>query len=212
MKNTLKNIFLLSICSLFSMPLYAKKIESVQENKQSVKNWNQFAKNIYQLHLKLIKNKKIKTSKRSGSYHRLPDFFQETKYIDTDTNTLLSRIERETLSPEKIHSIEIYIHDKDNKLVREYSASYLPKFRNAPYQTLINLHHYSGSIHSFRQFDASDNLLYEVCTETESKNKLFEHDDFEIPDDAQPGIANSKLYKECFQQLPRSASLHLTPH
>ena len=186
--------------------------ESVQENKQAVNQWNSFVDGIYKLHLKQTNQGNINTTKRSGSYYRRPDFFQEIKYFDKNTNNLLSRIEWETKNPEKIHSIEVIVRDKKDKVIREYSASYLPDFRNAPYQTLINLHHYSDKLHSYRQFDASDNLIYEVCKSTTSKDKLFEHDDYEIPDNYKQGIGAKKVYQQCFKSLPRTAKLHLTPH
>ena len=42
-------------------------------------------------------------------------------------------------------------------------TAYLPVFRNAPFQTLINLHHYEGKLDVFRQFDASGTRIYEQC-------------------------------------------------
>jgi len=186
--------------------------ESVQENKQTVNQWNTFVDNIYKLHLKQASQKHINTTKRSGSYYRRPDFFQEIKYFDKNTNNLLSRIEWETKNPEKIHSIEVIIRDKKDNVIREYSASYLPDFRNAPYQTLINLHHHSENLHSYRQFDASDNLIYEVCKSNATKDKLFEHDDYEIPDNYKHGVGAKKVYQQCFKSLPRTAKLHLKPH
>ncbi|MDH5392376.1 MAG: hypothetical protein OEY11_04220 [Gammaproteobacteria bacterium] len=197
---------------LFSFNLSASNNNSLQTNKNTVNQWNQFVDNIYQLHLKQKDQRQIKTLRRSGSYHKLPDFFQEVKFVDKTSNTLLSKIEWESRQPDKIHSIEVYIHDNENKLIREYSASYLPNFRNAPYQTFINLHHYSRSVHSFRQYDASDNLIYEVCRSLHDNKKLFEHDDYEIPDNFKQGIGKDNIYRQCFQQLPRSAALHLPPH
>lgn len=198
--------------TLFSFNLIASSNDSVKVDNKVINQWNKFVDDIYQLHLKQIKDRNITTSKRSGSYHRLPDFFQEIKFFDSKSNTLLSRIEWETAQPEKIHSIEVLVHDKDNKIIREYFASYLPKYRNAPYQTLINLHHYSNSLHSFRQFDASSNLIYEVCKSIDSKEKLFEHDDYEIPENFTQGAGKNQTYQECFQQLPRSAGQYLLPH
>jgi len=185
--------------------------ESVQENSHMVNQWNRFVDDIYKLHLKQTSQRNINTTKRSGSYYRRPDFFQEIKYFDKSTNDLLSRIEWETNNPETIHSIEVIVRDKKDKVIREYSASYLPDFRNAPYQTLINLHHYSDKLHSYRQFDASDNLIYEVCSSLESKNKLFEHDDYEIPDNYKQGVGAKKTYQQCFKSLPRTAKHYLTP-
>lgn len=201
-------IFNLVFC--FNSP--ASGNEGAQPDNKIVNQWNTFVDNIYQLHLKQTADKEIKTSKRSGSYHRLPDFFQEVKFFNSDDNTLLSKIEWETQQPDKIHSIEVYIHDNENRLVREYFASYLPRYRNAPYQTLINLHHYTKSLHSFRQYDASDNLIYEVCKSTDTNEKLFEHDDYEIPDSFMKGTGLDKTYQQCFNRLPRSAKEHLVAH
>ena len=197
---------------LVSLNTFSSSNDSVQEDKDTVNQWNNFVKNIYQLHLNQTKKADIKTTKRSGSYYRLPDFFQEVKYFDTKDNTLLSRIEWESRNPENIHSIEVFVRDKDNRIIREYSASFLPKYRNAPYQTLINLHYYQDSIHSYRQFDASDNLIYEVCTVSNSKEKIYEHDDYEIPDNLNSGIGSEEAYQNCFKQLPRTAGLYIKPH
>ena len=190
----------------------ASSNESVQVDNQRANQWNTFVDDVYQLHLKQIENKKIATTNRSGSYHRLPDFFQEIKFLDTSRNLLLSKIEWETKRPDKIHSIEVRVHDDNNNIIREYSASYLPDFRNAPYQTLINIHHYSESLHSFRQYDASNNLIYEVCRATKNNEKLFEHDDYEIPDNFTQGIGKDKTYQKCFQQLVSSNTSNITPH
>jgi len=202
-------IFIIFSC-LSVTTSYAEK--TVQENKKTVNLWNNFVEDIYKLHLKQTSQSEINKTKRSGSYHRRPDFFQEIKYYDKSSNNLLSRIEWETNNPEKIHSIEVLVRDKKDKVIREYSASYLPGFRNAPYQTLINLHHYSDKLHSFRQFDASDNLIYEVCRSLSSKNKLFEHDDYEIPDNYKHGIGATKSYQRCFKPLPKTAKAYLIPH
>ena len=210
--NFKSSLYLLLTCFLFSFDSVASSNESVQENTSAVTQWNNFIQNIYQFHLNQINKKDIKTTKRSGSYHRLPDFFQEIKYYDASNNILLSRIEWETDNPDKIHSIEVFVRDKNNRIIREYSASFLPKYRNAPYQTLINLHHYEKSLHSYRQFDASDNLIYEVCTAQNSNKKIYEHDDYEIPDNLKSGTASEKAYKNCFQQIPRTAGLYINPH
>ena len=200
------------IIFILSTNTFASNIESVSVDNTRANSWNDFVANIYKLHLKQISNKSISITERSGSYHRQPDFFQEIKFFDTKSNNRLSTIEWETKQPDKIHSIEVLVHNNDNKVIREYSASYLPNFRNAPYQTLINLHHYSESLHSFRQFDASNNLLYEVCRSASTKEKLFEHDDYEIPDNFTQGVGTDKVYKQCFQQLPRTAAKYLSPH
>ena len=185
---------------------------SVQVDNDMVNKWNQFVRNIYQLHIKQTKNKEINTSKRLGGYYRQPDFFKEIKFTDKNSNILISRIEWETRQPDKIHSIEVRVHDNNNKIIREYSASYLPDFRNAPYQTLINIHHYNDNIHSFRQYDASANLLYEVCRSGDTNKKLFEHDDYEIPDNFKQGVGSQADYKKCFQQLALSSAQNKPPH
>ena len=212
MRSNLKiNLPIFTLCFIFSLTSSASSNDSVKESSNVVTQWNNFVTDIYRLHLNQTEKKEIKKLTRSGSYHRLPDFFQEIKYYDSNNN-LLSRIEWETKNPEKIHSIEVFIRDKDNRIVREYSASFLPKHRNAPYQTLINFHNYGKSLHSYRQFDASDNLLYEVCTQTKSKTKIYEHDDYEIPDNLKTGVGRELTYRDCFQKLPRTAGLFINPH
>lgn len=196
---------------LFSYTATANN-DSVQVDDIRANKWNKFVDDTYQLHLKQKENKKTNTTSRSGSYHRLPDFFREIKFYDTKNNTLLSRIEWESKNPDKIHSIEVRVHDDNNRIIREYSASYLPNFRNAPYQTLINIHHYTDSLHSFRQYDASNNLIYEVCTTTDTNTKMFEHDDYEIPDNFTQGIGKDTSYKNCFLHLSHSEESKKSPH
>lgn len=190
---------------------HASNSESVKEDQKTVKAWNDFVADIYQLHLEQIKNRKIKTQVRSGGYYKLPYFFQEIKFYDNCSDKMLSKLEWETRNPDKLHAIEVYVHDKKQRVVRDYSASYLPHFRNAPYQTLINLHHYNKTIHSFRQFDASDNLIYEVCTNTKTNRKIYEHDDYEIPESFKAGVGKEAAYQQCFSALPRTADLYLKP-
>jgi hypothetical protein len=207
----MKSVLFTTLCLsfLFGMTAVASNQEGVQQDNAAVKRWNSFADNIYQLHLKQTADREISTTERTGSYYRLPGFYQEVKYFDARNKQLLSKVQRETANPEQLHSVEAYIYDEQNRLIREYSATYLPVFHNAPYQTFMNLHHYTDGLHSFRQYDASDNLIYEVCSSTETGEKLYEHDDYEIPSNFSQGAGKDKIYQQCFTTLPRSAEKYL---
>lgn len=101
--------------------------------------------------------------------------------------------------PKTLHTIEVYVHDKLGRVVRDYTAAYLPFYHNAPTQTLISLHHYNNKLHAFRSFDASGDTVLERCEGKDSKgqtvNLLLDEDDLLYDND---GIMDSAEYKQCF--------------
>ena len=107
------------------------------------------------------------------------------------------------------------MHDDQGRVVRDYAAAYLPEGRNAPIQTLINLHAYNGGLHAFRQFDASGSRIYEFCEGNHGgepvRLQLFE-EDLVGTSEAAERILASPVYSACFEGLPAQAGRYLDPH
>lgn len=183
--------------------------QGLQVNEQEVRQWNDFAKNLYALHERQIKGRKVKQQERVGGYHEMPDFYREVSFFDSASERMLSRVQWEKAQPDTLHQIEVFVYDGGGRLVRDYIARYLPVHRNAPRQTLINLHHYGKGTHGFRQFDASGNRILEQCRGDDKL--LIELNEDEIEQlEANPARADA-TYKKCFGDLPKTASAYLIP-
>jgi hypothetical protein len=195
----------------------ADKQSSVQVNDQQVHAWNVFASSLYELHQHLVKTHDVRSQQRIGGYGGVSagvNFYKELRTYDSKSGKLLSQIRWETAHPDRIHTIEVFIYDESGRLVRDYAAAYMPVFHNAPFQTLINLHYYNQDLHAYRQFDASDVLIYEQC-----KGRLLDQpvdislDEERIPADAAsiPDTRMRRTYSACFAALPTSARPYLNP-
>lgn len=182
------------------------------ENQSQVNQWNRFSDAIYELHKKNIEGRKIREKEEYGSWGG--EFarhftYRDVSYQDAESGRLLSRIRRDAEKPDNIQTIEVYVHDKSGRVIRDYAALYLPWGRNAPVRTFINLHQYREGVHGFRQFDASGDRLYEEC-----RGKLAGHEvnisleDYQIDSK----VISSKTYQSCFQDLPKTADDYLIPH
>ncbi len=187
--------------------------DTVQVDDQSVRQWNTFADSLYRLHQRQIAGRKIREAEQIGGYARLEGFYREVSYHDADTGRLLSRIQWERANPERIHTIEVYVYDDQGRVARDYMAWYLPHYRNAPRQTTINLHHYDGGLHGWRQFDASDNRIYERCSRQPGDKVLIElrGEDRIGHAEENPRIVNSREYQRCFGGLQKTAGRYLMP-
>ena len=146
-------VLMLIVCLALSINAVGKEEMTLKTDKQQVKSWNLFADRLYQLHEAIIAQHEIRTESSHGGYAEQPDVYTETRYFDKHSKRLLSRIQRMNDNPKLIQLIEINIYDKTGKLVRDYLSAYLPFNRNAPIQTLINLHGYHDELHGFRQFE-----------------------------------------------------------
>lgn len=197
-----------------SINAVGKEEVTLKTDKQQVKSWNLFADRLYQLHATLIAQHEIRTESSHGGYAEQPDIYTETRYFDKHSNRLLSRIQRMNNNPKLIQLIEINIYDKAGKLVRDYMAAYLPFNRNAPIQTLINLHGYHGELHAFRQFDATGEQIYEQCQgRFEGKPVMISLEEYEFSKGAYQDTqtVGSVAYKNCFADIPTTAQPYLNP-
>lgn len=190
------------------------RVQTLKSDKSKVKQWNMFINDLYAVHKQIITQHKIKTTETYGGYAGLPKFYKEISYYDAATNQLLSRVQYEAKVPKNIHQVELFIYDEKNKLIRDYLAAYLPKYRNAPIITLINLHHYQGDLHGFRQFDASGVRIYEQCRRGTGEGEIvmsLEQDQIEDAEHGRSDLYKNPLYSECFGSLPREVGRFLEP-
>jgi hypothetical protein len=214
-----KYLVALVLSCLFPLTADAREeLTTIKEDSRHVSTWNAFADDLYALHERLVNRYVIHTTEETGGYggfaFKYPEFFREVRYFRKKDDRLLSRIRWETEQPENIHTIEVFIHDSENRVIRDYLAAWLPNHRNAPVQTLINLHNYNGRLHAYRQFDASGERIYEQCTGSLDGRPVEIHlEDHQLPSQGQyrPEIMSSGVYSSCFGGLPVKADKYLDP-
>ncbi len=209
--------------SLVSPILLAKKNKpGVRENTTQVKTWNKFADDLLTVRTHLQKKYTTHSTKTSADYGG--SFSQgmgytETSHFNKGNGHILTRVRHQRITPGDsrnghINYVEIYIYDKSGRLVRDYLAAYLPGYRNAPIQTLINFHKNVDDLNAFRQFDASGRRIYEQCTgEFFNETVDISLEDYEIPNHAGELTDTfvREAYRACFDGLPVSASSYLNP-
>lgn len=192
------------------------KLEPLKVDQAQVDAWNAFADALYKLHQHRLDQHPVRTTERTGGYGGYlgdPEFYREVKYFDARSGRLLSRIQWERERPDVIHMIEVLMYDDKGRVERDYLAAFLPRFRNAPVQTLINFHRYEDGLHGFRQFDASGNRIYEQCQGTYfGNNVFFSFEELDLPPYADnPQVFDSPEYLACFEHLPLQADRFLDP-
>ena len=204
----LLTLFLISVGPVTTVA--AIKTQVMKKDLEQIKSWNQFADAVYRLHQLQISKTPHTTKTMKGGYPNNPNYYIETQYLDRQTNQLLSRVQREINNPENIHMVEVFIRDQQGRVIRDYLAAYLPQFRNAPIQTLINLHAYQSSLHAFRQFDASGARIYEQCRGSLDGEAVFlslEEHEFTQGET----ILSTREYQQCFKQLPKAVGRFIKP-
>lgn len=187
--------------TLFAAVVYAT--EPMKGDNNHARIWNKFAADSLRLHKKLTQGKNLRVKTRVAGYANVKNFYIEHRYYENEK--LVSQVQWEKDDPKTLHTIEVYVHDKKGRVVRDYMAAYLPFYHNAPTQTLISFHHYKGNLHAFRSFDASGDKVLERCTGEDKNgqaiNMLLDEDDlFNDPDD----IIGSKDYDSCFKGLKQN--------
>ena len=208
------SLFTGCIISLIPLVLNAADPTSIQVDNEHIRKWNKFTDDLLSLHKAQISRYPVSIEESIGGYSSNPDFYTEKLYRNKNTGMILSRIQREINKPANIHLIEVYVYDSNGTLQRDYLSVYLPDFRNAPIQTLINFHFHDHELSSFRQFDASGNRIYEQCSGTYFGNPVFiSLEEHEIPFNSgqPPEEVSNELYLACFNQLPSQVGKYINP-
>jgi hypothetical protein len=197
---------------LFMGAVHVHAAEPMKQDNQHVITWNRFVEQVYQLHLQLTQIPEISKQTHTGGYAQMPEFYREERFYRG--NRLISKVQWEKDNPERLHTIEVFIHDDQGRVIRDYIAAYLPTYRNAPTQTLVSLHRYQDQLHAFRSFDASGYRVIERCTGNlngQNVNLLLDEDEiYEALGDSQ-GIMATETYQACFGDLQTEAGQYLTP-
>lgn len=195
----------------------ATRDNTLKSDSVQVKKWNNFVAELYELHLNKIKQVPIRTTEITGGYgggFANKNFYREISYYNKDTNKLISKIQWEVDRPDTIHTIEVFQYNDQGQVKTDFYARYLPYARNAPVQTLINLHNYNDNLHSFRQFDANGELIYETC-----RGNFFDKEvNLHLDNEEIAGFQNnnidellSETYSACFLNLANTADAFLNP-
>lgn len=206
------------LTSIFSVMLisisFSCTAASIKGDNVHVRTWNKFANDILLLHKKFEQESVLKMFSRTGGYFGNPDFYIEETYTHAKTGDLVSRILWERENPENLHTIEVFIFDKEGRVIRDYVAAYLPTYRNAPTQTLISLYAYNGNLKAYRTFDATGDRIGERCEgKLNGKEIDFILDEDEIVN-AVHGYSDRMEqpdYKACFKGLSEELGKYKTP-
>lgn len=198
----------------YAMPVNAiQDPASMQEDKQQVNGWTQFFNSLIKTHRWYQQNHTIREVSSKGGYATNPDFYREVSYYDKKSNRLLSRIQWVKDKPDVIHMIEVFMYDEQGRVDRDYLAAYLPGYRNAPIQTLINFHNYNDAMHAYRQFDASGDLIYEQCQGRYFNEDItFSIEEHEFEDYRNESSDSFQTYLACFEMLPKELGQFMHPY
>lgn len=195
--------------SALAAPAQEKKLTGFEEEARL---WNQFAKKTRALHKQQLTGRTIRKTEVVERYNGLAAreySYKETKYYDAKSGLLLSRVRVDRDRPENLHLIEVFIHDAQGRVIRDFSAIYLPWSQHAPMKTMINFHGYHQDVHAFRQFDASGARIYEQCMGKLSGT----HVDISLEEgEIGPPTTASDVYQECFDGVPEKVGAYLLPH
>ena len=210
----LQKIFVLFYV-IFATAVQADSVLTVTTSSETeAKRWNRFANDLYALHKKRISGKTIEVKERMGHYFRLPNFYKEKSFYNKKTGKLLSLIQREAKNPDSIHVIQVFSYDNKGRLSYDYAASFRTDDHEDPASTEISLFDYPGGLRVFRQFNASNEIIYEHCEGKWKGNAVdikLDVVDLEEFRDEPNTVMTSPQYQACFGRLPKTASKYLPP-
>ena len=209
----IKKLFILLLGVGVFAPVFAADDNRMKEDNQHIRNWNAFADDALALHNQLIKKHAHKVKKSIGGYAGNKDFYIQEQYLSTANGKMFSQVQWEKAKPDVLHSIEVSVLDDKGRVKRDFVAAYLPGYHNAPVQTMISFHQYSGKLHGFRSFDASGDRILERCI-GEYKGKPFEFlmDEDELYAASMDGNPiEEKVYALCVGKLPKKIGKYIKP-
>jgi len=193
----------------------AASVLSAPKNYESeAKRWNRFVDDLYALHKKRIAGKSVEIKERMGGYFQKENFYKEQSFYDNKTGKLLSLIQWEKRKSKNIHVIQVFFYDNKGRPSHDYAASFRTGDHDDPSATEISLFDYPTGLQVFRQFNASNEIIFEHC-EGKSKGKPvaihLDVIDLEEFRDEPNTIMTTPAYKTCFGRLPESAASFLPP-
>lgn len=170
-----------------------------------------FHRAVHTLHEQEIAKRAIRTEAEEGQYEGAAAgryAYTETRYFDTATGALISRVRRDASNPEFIHITEVNIYNGTGQLIRDYGTISMPWAPSQPVRTFINLHHYSEQLHSFRQYDIYGDVGYESCEGTfQGKRIRLSIDGRDIT----PERVATPAYQACFGGLKQTFADYAIP-
>lgn len=201
-----------ALCLTLAVPVSAApEVQALDVNQDQVAVWNRFAASVYTLHTARLAGREAQRTEATGEYGGTMAkgyYYRETSYTDARTGALLSRVRTDRDRPEVLHIVEVNILDADNRVVRDYTAIYLPWSQNAPIRTFINLHGYHGELHAYRQFDASGERIYERCTGRHAGAPV----DLSLyQEEIRPQVVATELYRACFSGIQETVGVYRVP-
>ncbi|MBT9589755.1 MAG: hypothetical protein IV089_02365 [Thiobacillus sp.] len=171
-----------------------------------------FHRLVHALHEQQLASHTVRTEEESGAYNGTAAAgyrYRVTRYYDAKTGRLLSRIQRDAKVSVAIHIAEVNIYDANGQLIRDYLSMAPPWKPLHPSNAYLNLHHYNGKLHSFRQFELDGQVNYEFC-EGELGGKPVR---ISLPwDDMNKESTSTPEYRACFDAMSKDWKLHITPH
>lgn len=210
-------LLILTFVVAFNPAVSATRNNTLKSDQLQVNKWNNFVAELYELHISQTKEIPVTTTEIIGGYgggFANKRFYREISYFNKNTQRLISKIQWEINKPNTIHTIEVFLYNNQGQVKTDFYARYLPYARNAPVQTLINLHNYNDSLHSFRQFDANGELIYETCRGQFFDKKINLHLDNEEIIDFRTNSSDewlNEVYSVCFFNVAKTASAFLSP-
>lgn len=172
----------------------------------------EFHRAVYALHEQQVAAHKTRTEETAGDYKGLAAAgysYRLTSYFDAKTGKLLSRVQRDLHRPQDIHIVEVNVYDDKGRVIRDFLTYAFPWNPDHPASAYINLHHYNGALHSWRQFELYGEVNYEFC-EGELNGKPVRIALYW--DQIDEGITSTSEYRACFEGMRNDWKTYLTPH
>lgn len=171
----------------------------------------EFQRAVLALHEQQIGKQAVRTTKDEGKYAGSAAAryrYVETRYFDAASGRLISRVRRDAARPHAVHIIEVNVHDDAGRVVRDYGSIAPPWAPLQPSHSMINIHRYSGELHSFRQFNLAGTVAYESCAGMIDGRRVRIGLD---GDDITPQAAAMPDYRACFDGVDTDATKYLAP-